>query len=181
VLWLEQMLCVHETLEHRLAQLVASRAELAPVFDERRRKVPHILGDLAFFNVKPGCRPPLPATGRLSTHINAVSTTDPLALLGPYYVLEGSSNGAKFIARSIRRSFGLSGAEGGCSFLDPYGDRQPERWQRFRRSMNRVAFTDSEVDTLVAAAGATFDGIGAIGDDLMGTSSGWIPASLTKA
>lgn len=54
--------------------------------------------------------------------------------MGMFYVLEGSSLGAKV----IRRQAALRGLDmAGLSFLDPYGSRTAERWRGFLDVLDR--------------------------------------------
>src|SRR5690606_5322893 len=83
--------------------------------------------DLRFYGVDPDTVEPTPGTERMNAYIDAVEEKDPAALLGIQYVFEGSTNGARFIARSIRMAYGLEDRDG-TRYLDPYGDAQRANW-----------------------------------------------------
>ncbi len=68
---------------------------------------------------------------------------DPLRLLGMHYVLEGSNNGSRFIARHVGRAYQLSTGPG-LRYLDPYGDRQRAYWMDFKNAMGKFQFTGAD-------------------------------------
>ena len=87
------------------------------------------------------------------------------------YVLEGSTNGSKFIARAIRREYGL-GEGPGASYLDPHGELQQERWQAFKRDMDDVGFTETEASAIIDAACRMFRALTDVSDELSETVGG---------
>ncbi len=76
---------------------------------------------------------------------------------GMHYVLEGSKNGAKFLAPQVRTAYRLDGR--GARNLDPYGDQQRALWMAFREAMDAVDFTKSEFAAVIDAAKLTFRGV----------------------
>ncbi len=164
--WLVQMLHLHAFLEEQLEDLVASRPALAGLFEEDRRKVPALRRDLAHFG-STAQEPPLAATSALIEEIRLLAATRPLALLGVYYVLEGSTNGSRYIARKVRPAYGLAPGQDGAAFLEPYGEDQPARWAAFKVEMDRVPLTSDELREVVAAARMTFDAIRLMGAALV--------------
>ena len=164
--WLGQMLHLHAFLEARLDELVSSQPALAGLFEEDRRKVPALRRDLAHFG-SPAEEPPLAATAALIEEIRLLATTRPLALLGVYYVLEGSTNGSRYIARKVRPAYGLEPGQDGAAYLEPYGEDQPARWAAFKVEMDRVPLTAEELRELVASARMTFDAIRLMGAALV--------------
>lgn len=78
----------------------------------------------------------------------------PEAALGAFYVIEGSMNGNRFIARAI------SGARpdlaGALRYFDPYGERQREVWGEFRAAVDRIGATLGDPGKAMDAARATF-------------------------
>lgn len=162
--WLGQMLHLHRGLEDHLDRLVASHPPVATVFDDDRRKVPLLLADLAFYQ-SDGTGEALPATRRFLALLDTLAATTPLALLGALYVLEGSTNGARFIARRIREAYDLPPA-GGAAFVDPYGEAQPSRWKAFKEAMEQLDLSEADTHVITAAAQETFNAVGALGSDL---------------
>ena len=164
--WLGQMLQVHRGLEEHLAKLVASYPAVGAVFDDDRRKVPFLLADLAFYQARADAEP-VPATSRFLAYLDTLAADSPLALLGVFYVLEGSTNGARFIARRLRTAYDLPADGGGAAYVDPYGDAQPRRWQEFKDEMEQLALGEADIRIITRAAQETFDAIGAVGGDLL--------------
>lgn len=163
---LEQFLLVHRALEGHLKTLRASHPAIASIVKDHQFQEPRILEDLAFFGADPAAARLTPAAAAIITRIDAAAKTSPLTLLGFQYVLEGSKNGASFLAKSLRKAYSLPEGKGD-RHIDPYGPDLRARWQEFKDDMNAANFTDAESDTLVAAAREMFDAISAMGDDLL--------------
>ncbi len=166
VMYLAQLRHLHAALETALDQPAASRAGLSELFTEDRRRVPDLDRDLASFDVDPADVPPLAPTQQFIERIGALLDEDPLALLGPLYVLEGSTNGGRFLARVLERSLRLDGGTG-LSYMDPYGDRQPEMWSSFRRLADSVPLTPAQAEAVTESAGRTFAAIAEISDAIV--------------
>ena len=131
-------------------------------------QIPYLLEDLEFFGVDPVGIEPLPATRRFATMV-AAGRDDPLLLLGLHYVLEGSNNGGRFIARHVARAYELAPGAG-LRYLDPYGDQQRGSWMAFRDDMGSVDFTPDESTRLVAAAKQMYQAVAELADDLAAAS-----------
>ena len=161
--WLGQMLIVHRTLEGRLRKAVAGDARIARVVKEDQYREEMIVADLADLRADLAAIACGRGTIGLTAHIERV---DSMQLLGMHYVLEGSTNGNKFIARAIRRSLGLAPGRGD-RYLDPYGDAQREKWASFKADMDSVGWSAPDADGIVAGAVGMFDGITALSGDLL--------------
>jgi len=168
--WLGQMLHVHAALEAQLDRLVADHPRLGSVFEDSRRKVGPLRKDLAYLGVS-GTEPALPAASSMIAWIDTLARQEPLALLGVLYVLEGSTNGSKFIARKVRPAYELPASGEGSAYLDPYGDLQPARWQEFKAAMDALDLPADEVGPIVMAAQQTFDSIRELGAELLATKA----------
>jgi heme oxygenase len=81
-------------------------------------------------------------------------------------LLEGSTNGGRFLARVLRTAWQLDGR--GLDALDPYGEDQPARWAEFKRDMDALQLPPEDADGVVAAAVATFTAIAEISDRVAG-------------
>jgi len=92
--------------------------------------------------------------------------SDPVALLGPLYVLEGSTNGGRFLARVLERSLQIED-RAGLAYMDPYLDRQPEMWAEFKRLADEVQLTPDQRDAVTEAARDTFRAIAEISDSVL--------------
>lgn len=166
IAWLGQMLLIHRALEARLRQLRASHAGVAHLVKDFQFQEPYLREDLAHFGASSDAIIPLGATTRLIDKINRTWASDPLAILGHHYVLEGSNNGNKFIAKALMKSLGLQPGAG-LRYLDPYADNQRAVWSQFKEDMNAIEFTAAERDSIVEAAKDLFRAIGELSTDLV--------------
>ncbi len=168
VRYLGQFLLVHRRLESHL------RSSNVPVFRtvirDYQYQERYILDDLAFFGVDVSQITALPATASLLDEIDRAAAEHPIGLLGYHYVLEGSNNGSRFIAASLRKVWSLPDNRG-TRYLDPYGDLQKTRWRAFREDLAAAQLTDEEQNQIISAAKSMFVAIIAIFDDLTAGSS----------
>lgn len=146
-----QMMLVHRELE-RLLKLHAAQPAIAAVYRPWHDRSSLYEADVAALGGVASSVAPSPATQRL---FEAMRAAEPAVLLGFLYVLEGSTNGAKFIGPAMARAYGLTGGRG-LSALDPHGDQQSVRWQSCRAALNSLELTVREADLVVAAADAQF-------------------------
>ena len=163
---LGQLYLVHRAIEGRLRAARAQHAAIASVVKDEQFQEPHLLADLAFYGTDPASVRPTPATARLLASIDDAAQRQPLALLGHWYVLEGSKNGASFLAKALRRAYSLPEGKGD-RHIDPYGPELRAKWQSFKDGMNSVGFRENEADTLIEGAREMFEAIARIGDDLL--------------
>ena len=161
--WLGQMLLVHEALRETIAARQADHAPLATIVLDEGLHVGHLRADLVAFGIDADDVAPLPSTQRAVLAIALKSESDPLSLLGYNYVLEGSMNGNRFIARALEQTPGISAT----SYLDPYGEEQRSTWQAYRARMNEAGFGEPQGERMVAAARDMFAFIAEMSDDLM--------------
>lgn len=166
VAWLGQMLLIHRALEARLRQLRAKHAGAAQLLKDCQFQEPYLREDLAHFGADADAIMPLPATTRLINTIERTWAADPLTVLGYHYVLEGSNNGNKYIAKALQKSLGLQPGAG-LRYLDPYADNQRAVWSQFKEDMNAIEFTAAERDSIVEAAKDLFRAIGELSTDLV--------------
>jgi heme oxygenase len=132
---------------------------------EYQYQEPYLRRDLAAFRADANGVAPTAGTRAFLEWLDSPDGRAPLALLGCHYVVEGSNNGSRYIAKAIRRAFGIEGSAG-VEYLDPYGDEQPARWARFKSDLDSAGLGEVEADRLVAAAKVMFETIGRISDDL---------------
>ena len=161
-LWLGQMLLLHEGLWREIRDGRGRVSALSDVVRDEGLHVSNLRRDLATLERDPDAVEPLPATSRALAEIGRVAGSDPVALLGDNYVLEGSMNGNRFIARVLRDG----PAAEAVSYLDPYGDAQRARWEAYRARMNEVELEEGAAARLVAAARAMFSFVAEISDDV---------------
>lgn len=163
---LSQRFLMHEALEQRVRELIAARPALAPIVPEALLQTPNLRADLRHFDVAPESLRPTAATRRFIAAVNAAARDNPLALLGFYYVFEGSKNGARILAGRVKQAYALGDSDG-SRYLDPHGAQQRPLWQEFKQQMDAAGFGPADQDAMVAAAKLTFDCIAELDDEVM--------------
>jgi heme oxygenase len=117
--------------------------------------------------------PVLPPTQAFIDRIRRIASEKPIALLGPLYVMEGSTNGGKFLARVLERSLSLENGDG-LAYMDPYGEDQPAMWASFKRIADAVPLNGEQSEAVTEAAKATFEAIAKISDVIMPPDTGYV-------
>jgi heme oxygenase len=162
--YLGQLFLVHTALEGALEDSHGQHAAMTAVATADRMRVPDLIEDLKYWRVDPEGIEASDATRRFAAEIEKTRGSDAVALLGALYVLEGSTNGGRFLARALRRSWGLE--DQGLSYFDPYGDEQPHRWADFKRGMDDASFEPRQEDAMVEMARTTFLAIAEVSDEV---------------
>jgi len=160
--WLDQQWRVYQTLE-RLLQAGHSPSRDS-LINEPWRRSQALEDDLGHFGEEGGARLPARSTLEFVEQLERNHREDPATILGVLYVLEGSTNGSRYIARNIRRAFGLE--RPGTLFMDPHGEEQPARWASFKQLLDQ-AINPAAVPSVIAGAHATFAAVTAIGQELL--------------
>lgn len=163
--FLAQRYLVHRHLDASLRRVREANRHLQAVVRDHHFHTASLEKDLRFYGVDPDTVEPTPGTQRMNDYIDTIEKQDPAALLGIQYVFEGSTNGARFIARAIRMAYGLEDRDG-TRYLDPYGDAQRVNWGAFRETVNALSLTPAEQDAIVHAARQTFQTIIDLEDEL---------------
>ena len=161
--WLGQMLLLHSALWSAIVARRVSSPPLADVVRDDGCHVANLRADLMALDGDPDEIRPLPATERGLGTIRSAAEEDPLSLLGYNYVLEGSMNGNRYIARALTHSLKISAT----SYLDPYGEEQRPIWVAYRERMNAAGFDASQAERMVAGARDMFSTIAELSDQLM--------------
>lgn len=161
-----QLYLVHAALESQLSAKAAATLAISRVVKIYQLSAQYLAADLRHFGVDPAGVKPTPATTALTTTINTLASTDPIALLGMHYVLEGSKNGAKYLCRVVNKAYGLTPGQGAL-YMDAYGEQQRAYWQAFKDDMNAVGFSEEQTRAMIGAAMSMFDAIAAIGSDVL--------------
>jgi heme oxygenase len=172
--WLGQMFLVHRALEKELRSLPPDQFPYTAIRSEHFQE-PYLVADLEHFEVDPETIEPLAATSALIARIDELAREHPLALLGLHYVLEGSNNGNRFIAKRLREVYELEPGTGD-RYLDPYGERQREVWKRFKEDLGSAEISAEEQDLLVVSAREMFQAIYDISNELEAASNPGAPA-----
>lgn len=168
IAWLGQMYLVHGALETALRRVSTDNQAIETVVRDHQYQVPYLLQDLECFGVDAAAIEPLPATRRFIASVDEAED-DPVRLLGLHYVLEGSNNGSRFIARHVAQAYGLAPGPG-LRYLDPYGDRQREYWMAFKNDMGTIQFSAEDNARLVSAAKQMYQTVADLSDDLAATT-----------
>lgn len=154
--YLAQRYVIHQALEAHLQKAAEQEPRVKNLLaGGRRLHQPRIAQDLEFFGQDAAKAQPLEPTAAMIKEIGEVADKQPVALLGFFYVFEGSTNGARYIARAIRGAYRLQGADG-TRYLDPYGEEQRPLWDDFKTTMNSYEFTPGEQEAIIEAARSTF-------------------------
>jgi heme oxygenase len=157
---LQQLAHVHAALEPLLRSL-QSNTKFGPLIQAHHFHLHALENDLRFMHV--GSATALGATARFVDLIRRAGPTP--ALLGVFYVLEGSTNGGTVIAKAIRTAYGWQ-SEAGTSFINPHGPLVRQRWAAFKAELDATNFTTEERHTILAIASATFTAYHAMLDDI---------------
>jgi heme oxygenase len=164
--WLRQMLPVWRAIDRGLAGLSERDARVAAIVKPYHVHAGRIEADLKFLSQDEGMA--LPATKKFVEMVNRAAES--VNLLGVWYVLEGSSNGGRYIAKALSRGLGIAGPEGLMNF-DPHGELQRERWQAWRAGLDTQTFSMAEREGIVAAASATFDAVTEVMEDMTSSAA----------
>jgi heme oxygenase (biliverdin-IX-beta and delta-forming) len=165
VKYLGQLFLMHKHLADLLPQAAAADPRIAAVLAPYHSDLSALVGDLGYFDATTDSVVPLTATTALLSTMDELAVRSPLSLLGLLYVLEGSTNGAKFMAKTLRKGLNLP-EDRGAKYFDRYGDLQRERWTNFKATMNAQGFEQGEIDALVVEAKRMFQTFFEIGSEL---------------
>lgn len=156
--FLGQMALVHEALDGAVERASERHEGVRAVWSAEQKKASLVREDLSALGVDPSGVKPMAETQAVIDLIRTRSEAHPEVALGMHYVLEGANNGNQFIARVIRKVYGMDGIEGTRS-LDPYGPRQREVWVAWKSNLNAQQFTGPEQDRIVEGAAAMFQAV----------------------
>jgi heme oxygenase len=155
--WLVQMLRVWRAVDAGLATVAARDRRVAAMVKPYHAHAHRIEADLKFLGEGTGIAV-VPAAERLQELVRADVAAGGIGVVGVWYVLEGSANGGRFIAKAMSRGLRIVGPEGLMS-LDPHGERQRELWQAWRADLDAQHFNAAEREAILRGAIATFDGV----------------------
>jgi len=163
--WLGQMLPLWSAVDAQLSALAARDARVFSMVKPYHAHADRVAADLKFLGQCASDHPELGATTQFVKFINSAAASGLPGIVGVWYVLEGSANGGRFIAKALSRGLGIAGPDGLTSF-DPHGERQREYWQAWRAALDANSFTNAERDAIISAASDTFDAIYNIMEDM---------------
>jgi heme oxygenase len=162
--YLGQLYHVHHALESALAESSDREPAIGAIATADRMRVPDLDRDLAFYEMDRDQLEAGEAASGFASQIQETKDSNPVALLGALYVLEGSTNGGRFLARALRQSWNLDGD--GLAYFDPYGDEQPQRWAAFKRDMDGASFAAEQQEAIIEMAKSTFRAIAELSDEV---------------
>jgi len=165
VAMLEQLWVVHKALEARLREFAPANPAIASVVKPEQHQQPYAEEDLAHFGVETDSIEPGSGARGFVQMVDR-STAEPIRLLGIHYVLEGSNNGNRFIAKAIGPAIGIAPGQPGTRYLDPYGESQREKWAQFKTDLEACDLTEAQMDAMVDAARDTFQAMIDLYEDL---------------
>ncbi len=164
--YLQQLYLIHKTVSELIEKSKTDNSALSHVTRDYHHDLSCMTRDIEYLGKDINSITALKSTNDLVASMNETAKNETAGLLGYLYVLEGSTNGAKFLAKALRKGLELP-EDAGASYFDRYGEKQRERWNAFKQSMNEVNFTEDERATLVSTAMETFRSFGKIGDELL--------------
>lgn len=165
--YLAQRLWVHRALEDALTELSATDPRVASIFGPQQRQAENLRADLADLGAEQEAAAPAPATAALLESLGVMRRGGGPAMLGVLYVLEGSKNGARYVARAIRPAYGIVG-DRGVKYLDPHGEEQHAVWAAFKVRLDRCDFDPAERDAIIDAARLCFNRLAETDDQIGG-------------
>lgn len=160
--YLGQLLHLWNAIDDGVAKAAARDPRVAAMVQEYHPHAWRVRADLRFYG-RSGDVPALAATAKMVEMIREAAETP--SVVGAWYVLEGSANGGRYIAKALAGAFRLEGRDGVLT-MDPHGEAQRERWQAWRHALDAQAFGESERAGILAAANAAFDGMGEMMEEL---------------
>jgi heme oxygenase len=161
--WLGQMYVLHRCLWTEIDRHRADHPQLADIVRDEGLHVRHLQFDLERLGADTAAVEVLPATARAVEEIRAAAAADPYSLLGYNYVLEGSMNGNRYIARALAHALDVPAV----AYLDPYGEEQRPTWLAYRERMNGAGFDTAQADRMVRAAQDMFTFVAEMSDAVM--------------
>jgi len=155
---LRALAIIHGVLEQALADGPDER--VASVWTSDMGKLSLLRQDLWYFEprVVADLKDAADAALRTAEQLRLLSVTQPLALLGSVYVLEGSTLGAGVVRPMVARALLLTD-DGGLAYLRNYGDGVYDHWRQFQQRMNALSLTPEEQGQIIQAANDCFQAL----------------------
>lgn len=167
--YLEQLYSLHSKLANCLDSH-KNNSKVEAVVRDRHTDLKALTDDLSCFNISAAEITCLNATKKFIETFQQKGKTSPTSVLGVLYVLEGSTHGAKYMAKTLRSGLKLNEKEG-SSYFDRYGSQQMEFWLEFKKDMNNQPFSNEEKEEIVELAKETFNAFSEIGTEILSESN----------
>lgn len=159
--WLSQMLHLWTAIDAGVSTAAERDPRVRAMHREYHPHAHRLAEDLKYLQCPTAS--PLPATRDAIDRVRRAAAD--VSILGVWYVLEGSANGGRFLAKTVGRALNLSGPHG-LTGLDPHGERMREYWLEWRASLDAQEFSDQERAAIVHAAEETFNDVYSIMEDM---------------
>ena len=153
---LRALAIVHGAMEQECNR--ATHPAIVAVWQAGMSKHPLLEGDLRYFAPRQVELMPEVAGHAMdiAEHIHHLGDTNPLALLGFVYVLEGAGLGAQVVYPQVMQCFNLKPREG-TAYLDGHGDLTRTHWAAFSQRMNDALQDEAGIATVRDAAITCFE------------------------
>lgn len=158
---LAQQHLINRALDSAMRDAIKSDPRIGELVLEEQFFTPYTQADLAFFGIDEDSIEPAIGTQRYIDHIES-HKDQALHLLGLHYVRLGASNGNRFVAKVVRKSYALE--EDGTRALDPFGESQRAKWMDFKNALDAMPFNQGEQDAVFDGTRAAY--VGAINQNL---------------
>ena len=160
----KQRYLMQKGFEKILAEYRAKSPFVAAVVTDEQFHADKAATDLRFFGIDPATVKPLPTTQKLLTFFEETARKDPRLVLAIHYVIEGSNNGAMFIAKAVKGAYNLEGTDG-TLHLQPYGNAIRDKWKAFGESFNALDVDDALMTEMVKVGRSVFHQMNAIASE----------------
>lgn len=155
--WLGQMRHLWRAVDASVLAAAARDGRVKALWQPYHPHAGRVDADLRHLGCSPDALEPVRPAADFSLWLLAPAATA-AQVVGAWYVLEGSSNGGRFIAKAVSRSLDLPGPDG-LQALDPHGEAQRERWAAWKSALDAQPWSAEERHAMVAAASRTFDAV----------------------
>ncbi len=136
-----------------LEKAFSQHANIMQALDyDQRFKLPLIAADLRAMGMTDDTLAAIPECTELP------STDTAAHAMGCIYVMEGSTHGAQFIARTIRQKLNLTEPTG-VTFYEGYGKNTHPMWAAYKTYLDGSFDPATQGDEIVEAASATFNAL----------------------
>lgn len=158
---LQALAMIHRALERALA--VNDDPAVRLVWNDGLAKLPLLKRDLAALEASEPDPddPAIIAARRCVDDISTTNQSDPIALLGFLYVLEGSTLGATILRKHLTAMYDIDETTG-LAYYSPYGNAVMPHWQQFKADMNAIDLTEAQTHSVIDAAKRMFAHIGSV-------------------
>jgi heme oxygenase len=154
--YLHALAIIHGAFEQRCAD--SGSPSLETLLGGYLPKVPLLERDLE--HLEAPRRPSVPAALRQALDYAdelVTESDDPLCLIGPLYVLEGSQRGGLVLKRSFAQCLGIP--EGQLSSIGCYGGDTQRHWEGFTAHLNALILAPGQAEVVVRSAIRCFERI----------------------